>query len=247
MPSKSPENPELLKALYQAAGGVARGHRATIFQELLRSTLILQAAKPSSGESPPQVRLIAMETPDGRKGICAFTDVGSLKAWRPGSKHLISMPGQAVFRMAAENGFELVLLNPGGPAWEVSGDDLRDLAQGCVPETTPGEGRKVRLDIGPPKEPIPPTMLEWLRRTLPAHPEILAAHLFTLTVGPEEAKLCLGLRLSLPLEGYRPFLRIVEAELAKAPSVAGGFSVGPVVDDMVEAVERFGLLVFKRG
>lgn len=241
---KPPENPELVKALLNLDGGSAQTRRSRVLQALLKSQLILVASGPPS-EGGPGVALVAMRTKDGRNVLPVFSHTRAMRSCKPDAAYCVTVPPQWVFKTAIERGFDLVVIDPGGAEWEIQPPEYEDLSEGRIPAWEPPRQTAVRCEISAPGTLIPEETISYLKKKLSSRPEIRSCWLFSLALGTEPTKLCLGLRLGLPAEQWGAFI-IGLGDLASTPGIDEPFNVGPISDEMLPGVEKFGLLVFKR-
>jgi hypothetical protein len=110
----------------------------------------------SSDMAVPTVR-----TPDGRRGLPAFTSLEALARWRPDARPAPVPAPQAVLAAWSEQA-DALLVDLAGPAfYELSGAAMRAVAEG-------------RARIDPLRDP---EVAEAVRGVLARHPAVLRAHL----------------------------------------------------------------------
>jgi len=247
MPSRPPENPELVQALLNLEGGSDRARRSRVLGAILKAELILVASGPPDPEKEGGgVALVAMRTKDGLNVLPVFSHTRALRSCKPDTAYCVTVPAIWVFKTAIERGFDLVVIDPGGSEWEIQPPEYEDLSKGRLPAWEPPRATAVRCEISPPGLLIDADALSYVREALYPMPEITACWFFSLALGAEPPRLCLGLRLGLPAEGWREYISKLPS-LGTVHGLAEPFSLGPVSDEMLPGVERFGLLVFRKG
>lgn len=246
MPEPSKPNP-LLTALVEAAGGSDPAKRRRIYEEMLRGSLLLELSRPMKDPEEP-LRLIGMVSHDGRKGLAAFTDKASLELFKPAAAHFVALPAAAVFRMALENGFDAVLINPPGIAWEVTRPEFEALAKGEVPDhRPPPQQAMVRCEIRPLGRSVPEDVIAAIGRALAPYPEVTGAWFFLMTMAHEAPQAALGFELAIPSEDFPVLARKMEADGFQLPELGDtDYSCGPLTLDMLPGVTRLGTRVYAR-
>jgi hypothetical protein len=247
VPGKPPENPELVRALLNLEGGAAMARRSRVLGAVLKAELILVASgPPDPKQESGGVALVAMRTKDGRNVLPVFSHTRAMRACKPDANYCVTVPAPWVFKTAIERGFDLVVIDPGGSEWEIQPPEYEDLSKGRLPAWEPPRETAVRCEISPPGVLIAEEALSHVREVLHLMPEIKACWFFSLALGAEPPRLCLGLRLDLSDAQWREYISKLPG-LGAVPGLEEPFSIRPVSDEMLAGVERFGLLVFKKG
>lgn len=134
-------DPELAEALALHALGEARlsdvvrvlhGKRlmAPLMAVLDSVTDDVAAGAPGPGEKDSHMATVSLVSPDGRRGLLAFTSVGSMAAWDPAARGIPASAAR-VAGAALEEGADAVLLDLGGPVrLALQGAALVALAEG---------------------------------------------------------------------------------------------------------------------
>lgn len=246
MPGESRNSP-LLVALMEAAGGADPSKRARIYQEIARSMLLLELSKPLA-PGDEGMRLIGLVSHDGRKGLAAFTDEKALRMFKPGAVHWVTLPARQIFEMALENGFDAVVINPPGIAWEVTRDEFEPLSRGQAPTSRPEATQAmVRCEIRPLGRDVPPDVVQAIRLALEPYPEILGAYFFMMAMAHEAPQAALGFELSIDAGDFPQLAQRMESDGFQLPDLEGlGYSCGPLTGDMLPGVRRLGTPVFRR-
>ena len=133
-------------------------------------------------ESTAEMALITLGGSSGR-GLPLFLDVPSVTGFADGARPVPLRTPEAC-TAALEDGAVAVLVDPGGAALVVTGDELAELAAGRVP--VPGAGLSARrtLDaLRPPAQPPAPELLDELAGALRREP-VRAAFLLDGPDGP---------------------------------------------------------------
>ncbi len=85
---------------------------------------------PGPGEKDSHMATVSLVSPDGRRGLLAFTSVQAMAAWDPEARG-IPASADRVAAAALEEGAEAVLLDLGGPVrFALQGEALRRIAEG---------------------------------------------------------------------------------------------------------------------
>ena len=112
-------------------------------------------------EKSSDMAVPTVQTPDGRKGLPAFTSLDALARWRADARPAPVPAAQAV-RAAWSEQADALLVDLAGPAfYELSGAAMRAVAEG-------------RARIDPLRDP---EVAEAVRGVLTEHPAVLRAHL----------------------------------------------------------------------
>jgi hypothetical protein len=243
----APKPTPLLIALAEAAGGADPTKRRRIYEEMLRGSLLLELSRPMKNPGDP-LRLIGMVSHDERKGLAAFTDEGSMRLFKPSAAHFIALPATAIFRMALENGFDAVLLNPPGIAWEVTQEEFAELAEGRVPENRPQpQQTMVRCEIRPLGREVPADVAAAIAGALAPYPEVKGAWFFLMTMAHEAPQAALGFELSGSTGDFPALARKMEENGFQLPELEDlDYSCGPLTPDMLPGVIRLGTKVYQR-
>lgn len=244
---EAPKPTALLIALVEAAGGADPSKRRRIYEEMLRGSLLLELSRPLTSPEEP-LRLIGMVSHDGRKGLAAFTDEASLRLFKPAAAHSVALPSTAIFNMALENGFDAVLINPPGIAWEVTQPEFEALAKGTVPEHRPAPLQAmVRCEIRPLGRDVPPDVAAAIGRALAPYPEVTGAWFFLMTMAHEAPQAALGFELSIGADDFPALARKMEDDGFELPELGDlNYSCGPLTLDMLPGVTRLGTRVYSR-
>lgn len=85
---------------------------------------------PGPGEKDSHMATVSLVSPDGRRGLLAFTSVAAMTAWDPAARGIPASAAR-VAGAALQEGADAVLLDLAGPVrLAVSGTGLRALAEG---------------------------------------------------------------------------------------------------------------------
>ncbi|KAM9863977.1 SseB family protein [Leucobacter sp. BZR 635] len=100
------------------------GLRRTVLGELSRSRLLvpLLAEAGELGETPDgriveksqELSIVTVASPDGRRVMPVFSSVEAMQRWNPGSRP-IPVPGPQAAVAAAQEGTDLIIIDPGSP------------------------------------------------------------------------------------------------------------------------------------
>jgi hypothetical protein len=167
----------LLAALLAVECGT--GSAADVHAELLRGELLVPLAEPPAGA---EAEFIAVETPDGRAALAAFSDERTLAVWGSPPAHA-SVRAAELLRFAALKGVSAIVLDPAGPVRAVVQDgELAALAAGRVPDdrdlaAEPAPLPETGIEVGPPELPVEEHILTALRHALAEVPEVRTAWL----------------------------------------------------------------------
>jgi len=178
---------ELLAALVQARVFAA-----------VTATATGREVAPASGlsaESSAELAVLLVQAPDGSRALPVFSGLAELAAWRPDVRPVVLTGAQAC-QAAVDEGASAVLLDPAGPAIELTQDEMSSLADGRVP--VPGSSlstRRTSVALTGLTGPPPPELVRVLRVAL-ADEGLAAARLLQ---GPDG--LVLGVAGDRPLPG----------------------------------------------
>jgi hypothetical protein len=90
----------------------------------------VEAGAPGPGEKDSHMATVSLLSPDGRRGLLAFTSVASMAAWDPAARG-IPASAQRVAGAALQEGADAVLLDLAGPVrLALQGQALHALAEG---------------------------------------------------------------------------------------------------------------------
>lgn len=90
----------------------------------------VEAGAPGPGEKDSHMATVSLVSPDGRRGLLAFTSVASMTAWDPAARGIPASAAR-VAAAAVQEGADAVLLDLAGPVrLAVSGSALLALAEG---------------------------------------------------------------------------------------------------------------------
>lgn len=262
MDSEPFSNPALLEALGQVALDDDPAKRRRVYEELLKSRLLVLTPQ-GGGElshteagTPKElaVELFTLESEDGRSGLPVFTDEDALERWNP-PEGLVSLllDGPTVFQLACQSEIDAVVINPGGPAGgEVGPPELEELARGQVPDPAVPRATIVKsgtkLSYAALEGPPPARFLERLREVAPAHPEIAACYLYRVGIGEETRQLTLGLALAdkFELDEIQRLFGDLISELGNTMDGLGDVQAAVVDAEDLPLVAACGLKVFGR-
>jgi len=88
------------------------------------------SAGPGPGEKDSHMATVSLVSPDGRRGMLAFTSVQSMAAWDPDARGIPASAAR-VASAALEEGADAVLVDLGGPVrFALQGEALRAVAEG---------------------------------------------------------------------------------------------------------------------
>ncbi len=149
-------DPGLLAAL--AAHHAGGGPRHAVLRVLLGARLlvpvvaVLDSAEPVGElrrEKDSHMATVTLVTPDGRRGLLAFTGTSSMAAWR-GDARPVAAASPRVAQAALDEGADAVLLDVAGPVpFPLEGPALAALAGGVAyhPATDPEVAAAVRAAV----------------------------------------------------------------------------------------------------
>ena len=116
-------------------------------------------------ESTAEMAVLLLEA-EGARALRVFTWVPALLAWRPDARP-VALTGPEACRAALDEGARALVLDPGGPAWEVGEEEVRALSAGYVPVVgAPLATRRTEVELGPPAQPVPQDLLAALEAAL---------------------------------------------------------------------------------
>jgi hypothetical protein len=130
-------DPRLAAALAAWRRGRQEPARAEVHAALLGARVLVALAPvpvvdPEGGRPRVEVAMVTMAHRDGRKALPVFSSVATLSRWRADARP-VPVPGDRALSLAAEEGFDALLLDPAGTSFVVAGSDLDELAAGFVP------------------------------------------------------------------------------------------------------------------
>ena len=89
----------------------------------------VESGAPGPGEKDSHMATVSLVSPDGRRGLLAFTSVAAMAAWDPAARGIPASAAR-VAGAALEEGADALLLDLAGPVrLAVQGDALRALAE----------------------------------------------------------------------------------------------------------------------
>lgn len=236
------DNQPLQQALIAALGGAEQSARTRVYEALVGSRLLVICAGPPEGE---KMSMIAMHDPEGRPVLPVFTTRQALSAWKADAQYHAAVPAPGLFNAALAAGFEAVVIDPGASGWVVPKAQFDDLAEGRIPEPPPIDQKLVRFEVAAPGA-VAEELLVYVREKLLPFPQIVGAYFFLGAFSGSAMKLCLGLRLSVPPEHWTSYLQWLSQQVPPAPEAMNDVQYGPVPDEMLEAVEKCAVVVFKK-
>jgi len=244
---KEPANPKLLRAMQRVSEGEKPKARQALYQELLKSTLLIPIEGELEGHEPGRwvtlsegmdVAFVTARDSEGQVAFMAFTDPGTLRSWRPEGSRYVALGGPDLFALALNNDAAAILVNPAGPVGgEITRREIQMLAEGAVPdpETMDSSTAQVsmpqgtNLMIGAPAVPPAHELVDRLMGILDEQPEVSEAYIFQTVMGQGVPHLVIGIKL----DGAVVTHRIDEIAQTIMDRIQPSLSPGEFVDLMI--------------
>jgi hypothetical protein len=167
-------------------------------------------------ESSAEMAVLLLEA-DGVRALPVFTSVPALLAWRPDARP-VALRGPDACAAALDEGARALLLDPAGPAWEVTQDELRTIAGGYVPvDGAPLATRRTQEALTAPSGAVPAELVVALERAV-AGERLRAARVLE---GPDGLVLGIAPRGSLDAPALAALARRVMARMGEALPAEG--------------------------
>jgi hypothetical protein len=224
---KSPSNPRLEKAMRELARGEDPAKRREVYQELLKSTLILSTPRPLEGKANQHksgeklaLRFHSLQNAGKKPGMLAFTSEEALLRWKKEGTPYIALGTKDIFSLALKAEMDSIIINPAGPTGgELTLPEIQILSEGAIPQAASQDGATdlevkagTRVAVTAPARPPSEKLLQALRQSLSAHPEVQSAYFFDVAIGGGTPHWAVGL--------------VVQGDQAKAQAVFQ--ATGPV-------------------
>ncbi|WP_166139910.1 SseB family protein [Nocardioides ochotonae] len=141
------QDPALVAALTAYAAGT--GGRAAVLAALVGTRLLVPVVAVLgevevgedglAREKSSDMAAVLMTTPDGRRGLLAFTGTEPMRTWNPEARP-VPVTAQAAAQSAIQEEASALVIDIAGPArLVVEGNDLRAVAHGWRPAVVDGE------------------------------------------------------------------------------------------------------------
>lgn len=234
---KSPSNPRLEKAMRELAKGEDPAKRREVYQELLKSTLILSTPQPLEGK--------ANQHKSGKKpAMLAFTSEEALLKWKKEGTPYIALGAKDIFSLALQSEMESIVINPAGPTGgELTLPEIHILAEGAIPQAATQEGATdlevkagTEVLVGAPAKPPSEKLLAALRESLAGYPEVQAAYFIQIAIGGGNPHWAVGIELGSKAKGQGS---------TKGPEIFQ--AVGPVAGKHLAANEYLDFALLEPG
>ncbi len=226
---KSPSNPRLEKAMREMAKGEDPKKRRELYQQLLKSSLLVSTPKPPEGvardgwvktKTHLDIQFHSIENAQKKPAMLAFTGVDALQRWKKEGSPFLALGAKDVFALALKSGMDSLVINPAGPTGgELTLPEIQILSEGAIPQAASQDGA-TDLEVKPgtqvavtaPARLPAEKLLEALRQSLSVHPEVQSAYFFDVAIGGGTPHWAVGL--------------VVQGDQAKAQAVFQ--AAGPV-------------------
>jgi len=197
---KSPTNPRLEKAMQELAKGEDSKRRREMYQALLNSTLILSTPQPPQGASQEgwtkartslNIQFHSIENNRKKPAMLAFTSVESLRRWKKEESFFLALEAKDILALALKAEMDSIIINPAGPiGGELTLPEIHILSEGAIPQAASQDGATdlevkagTQVAVTAPAKPPSEKLLEALRQSLSAHPEVQSAYFFDVAIG----------------------------------------------------------------
>lgn len=125
-------NEELQQTIEAVTADDTSLNRQALYKILLETTFCIPSS--SSGEGTSAIT--ATQNEEGEMVLVAFSDPVALRRWEFSPKAMLVMPAQQLFKLAVEQNFAEILINPDSQAGgKLAKRDFVRLAQGVIPES----------------------------------------------------------------------------------------------------------------
>jgi|GEM_PF-4881138 len=243
-----PNNVELLRAIKVLHISDNPKTRATLYDALLGSTLIL----PLANEDVPtgqvdiheglQLDLVQAHNSQGDPLILAFTDMESLTRWESEPLPYIVIPAQPLFTMLSQQHAPMLMLNIAGTiGGEITQVEIQALGQGLHPTApnavdTESIDEQIEVRITPPHVRVSPHLPTYLKQVFGKYEAVESAYIFSLHRNNEPAALTLGVNLTGDATDIDTILREVASVIPPA-IVEDGLQLMPLQGEMLDFVQ----------
>jgi len=195
---KSPSNPRLEKAMRELAKGEDPAKRREVYQEMLKSKLILSTPQPLEDNATPHksgeklaLRFHSIQNVRKKPGMLAFTSEEALLKWKKEGTPYIALGTKDIFSLALKAEMDSIIINPAGPTGgELTLPEIQILSEGAIPQAASQDGATdlevkpgTRVAVTAPARSPSEKLLEALRLCLSAHPEVQSAYFFDVAIG----------------------------------------------------------------
>jgi hypothetical protein len=231
--------------------------RALLFRLLLDATLL--AVSPGQPDKPRTFTL-TRDTPlrllttsrDGETALPLFTDPSALSRAFPQGAGYVAVPARVLFELAAADGTDKVLLNPGSPTGGyLTRTEITALARGRLPlGATEVVADRTPVRLARPARPLAAEAVVALREAVEAEPSASRAWYFLLQQGPTEPEMAVAVQFAEGIqhtEQRRAMRAIVEAAGLRCNETRGYIflAAGPDLQNSLGAGS--GVELFRRG
>nr|WP_202627530.1 SseB family protein [Cellulomonas sp. APG4] len=148
--------PALVRALARAAADGARvvdvvaalAEARVLVPVLAEAEVVEKGAEGLAVDRTASTGVVALRTPDGRTALPVFSDVAAMAAWHRGARP-VPAEGPRAAASALQEGWEVLVVDPAGPAVVVPHPALRALASGrpWTPAVVDGGVRRELSDV----------------------------------------------------------------------------------------------------
>jgi len=195
---RSPSNPRLEKAMRELAKGEDPAKRREVYQELLKSTLILSTPRPLEGKANQHksgeklaLQFHSLQNAGKKPGMLAFTSEEALLKWKKEGTPYIALGTKDIFSLALKAEMDSIIINPAGPTGgELTLPEIQILSEGAIPQAASQDGATdlevkagTRVAVTAPARPPSEKLLQALRQSLSAYPEVQSAYFFDVAIG----------------------------------------------------------------
>jgi hypothetical protein len=205
---KSPSNPRLEKAMRELAKGEDPAKRREVYQELLKSRLILSTPQPLEGKARQHksgeklaLHFHSLQNAGKKPTMLAFTSEEALLTWKKEGTPYIALGAKDIFTLALKAEMDSIVINPAGPTGgELTLPEIHILAEGAIPKAAAQEGATdlevkagTEVLVGAPTKPPPEKLLGALSESLAGYPEVQAAYFIQIAIGGGNPHWAVGL------------------------------------------------------
>ena len=213
---KSPSNPRLEKAMRELAKGEDPAKRREVYQELLKSTLILSTPQPLEGKASQHksgeklaLQFHSLQNAGKKPGMLAFTSKEALLKWKKEGTPYIALGAKDIFSLALQSEMDSIVINPAGPTGgELTLPEIHILAEGAIPKAAAQEGATdlevkagTEVLVGAPAKPPSEKLLAALRESLAGYSEVQAAYFIQIAIGGGNPHWAVGIELGSKAKG----------------------------------------------
>jgi hypothetical protein len=244
---------DLPARLGAAAAEPSPANMRALFETFLKAGVLVPVSPPSPAQAASgELGLVVLRGRDGRSALPVFSDKESFEG-SGAAAYAAELTGRAALEKARAMGLDLIL-NPGRqPSIALGPQDIAALLEGRLEQLAGAAAGKpaggpalafIKPDYAPKQ-----STLDWFAQRCRARPEILAVYIVGVEIDAQPAVMALLWRLgpeSAALAADHAHQRALAELFEPAINGLGVEKIAPAIEPMHEALEKAGIVLYRR-